>query len=116
MYVSLIRSEILNRSKYASLHKLIYSLLDFGVWRNELFGETITMKQLNRDLIINYITTKQDKYKERRDAARAEGRLSESNNYEIRILPLTNLLNRIMRGEFDVKRAKDRLSEVKDED
>jgi len=74
------------------------------------------MKQLNRDLIINYITIKQDKYKERRDAARADGRLSESNDYEIRVLPLSNLLNRIMQGEFDVKQAKDRPSEVNDED
>jgi len=74
------------------------------------------MKQLNRDLMINYITVKIDKYKERRDAASSEGRVSESNDYEIRILPLTNMLNRIIRGEFNVKRAKDRPSEVKDED
>jgi hypothetical protein len=76
----------------------------------------ITMKQLNRDLMINYITVKQTKYKERRDAERADGRLSESNDYEIRILPLKHLLDRIMRGDFDVKQAKERPSEVNDED
>jgi len=60
------------------------------------------MKQLNRDLVINYITVKQSKYKERRDAAIVDGHLSESNDYEIRILPLTNLLNHIMQGKFDI--------------
>jgi hypothetical protein len=90
--------------------------LNFSVQENKRFGEMITMKELNKDLINNYITVKISKYKERRDVARADRRLSESNDYDIRILPLTNLLNHIMRGEFDVKRAKDSLSEVNDED
>jgi hypothetical protein len=60
------------------------------------------MKQLNRDLLINFITAKLDKYNERREAAKLKNDIVAINDYDIRMMPLYNLLIRIDRGEFDI--------------
>ena len=60
------------------------------------------METLNKQMIVTYLTSEVMGYRKRCDIANAEGDVRASGDYELRILPLDNLLLQINRGEFDV--------------
>ncbi len=59
------------------------------------------MNTLNKKKLINHISDVIKSYKQRRDSNEIAGELQVVADYNIRILPLTNLQIRIMRGDFD---------------
>ncbi len=67
------------------------------------------MRALNADAVIKYVTSKQVEYRKRRDAAELEGNVQGTADYNIRLLPLDNLMIRIARGDFDILSLKPEL-------
>lgn len=59
------------------------------------------MDTLNKDLLVQHIKNKIANYKQRQETAKSEDKSQEATDYELRIMPLNNLLIRIVRGEFD---------------
>jgi hypothetical protein len=59
------------------------------------------MDTLNKDLLVQHIKNKIANYKQRQESAKSEDKTQEATDYELRIMPLNNLLIRIVRGEFD---------------
>lgn len=68
------------------------------------------MKQLNGDLLIEYITVKLSKYEKRRAEAKMRNDVMAIKDYDIRMMPLYNLLIRIDRGEFDILSSPDSIN------
>jgi hypothetical protein len=61
----------------------------------------MTNNLINKKVLLDHLSAVLNEYQTRRNACKSAGRLVEVEDYNIRMLPINNLLLHIHKGDFD---------------